>query len=187
MSPCLASRETTAKRLQFAPRRINTEENCWSWDEELLHANRGNCANEWMEYEVIGYVDFIQTIRVIILKFIRIVFYRNLDGISGKKKYSKNIYSYSLYSRFKNNVFDLYKALPFSCDASNQAKSFFRKISFVKSSRKTFETIETLDSKAFNSYLSGNRGSSSFFQSYTLITREKRKTENNFREEYAKQ
>lgn len=125
--------------------------------------------------------------KVIILKFIRIVFYRNLDGISGKKKYSKNIYSYSLYSRFKNNVFDLYKALPFSCDASNQAKSFFRKISFVKSSRKTFETIETLDSKAFNSYLSGNRGSSSFFQSYTLITGEKRKTENNFREEYAKQ
>lgn len=121
---------------------------------------------------------------MIILKFIRIVFYRNLDGISGKKKYSKNIYSYSLYSRFKNNVFDLYKALPFSCDASNQAKSFFRKISFVKSSRKTFET---LDSKAFNSYLLGNRGSSSFFQSYTLITREKRKTENNFREEYAKQ
>lgn len=155
---------------------------CWSWDEELLHANRGNCANEWMEYEVIGYVDFIQTIRVIILKFIRIVFYRNLDGISGKKKYSKNIYSYSLYSRFKNTFL-----LPFSCDASNQAKSFFRKISFVKSSRKTFETIETLDSKAFNSYLLGNRGSSSFFQSYTLITREKRKTENNFREEYAKQ
>lgn len=120
--------------------------------------------------------------KVIILKFIRIVFYRNLDGISGKKKYSKNIYSYSLYSRFKNTFL-----LPFSCDASNQAKSFFRKISFVKSSRKTFETIETLDSKAFNSYLSGNRGSSSFFQSYTLITREKRKTENNFREEYAKQ
>lgn len=128
---------------------------------------------------MIGYVDFIQTIRVIILKFIRIVFYRNLDGISGKKKYSKNIYSYSLYSRFKNTFL-----LPFSCDASNQAKSFFRKISFVKSSRKTFET---LDSKAFNSYLLGNRGSSSFFQSYTLITREKRKTENNFREEYAKQ
>lgn len=117
--------------------------------------------------------------KVIILKFIRIVFYRNLDGISGKKKYSKNIYSYSLYSRFKNTFL-----LPFSCDASNQAKSFFRKISFVKSSRKTFET---LDSKAFNSYLSGNRGSSSFFQSYTLITGEKRKTENNFREEYAKQ
>ena len=117
--------------------------------------------------------------KVIILKFIRIVFYRNLDGISGKKKYSKNIYSYSLYSRFKNTFL-----LPFSCDASNQAKSFFRKISFVKSSRKTFET---LDSKAFNSYLLGNRGSSSFFQSYTLITREKRKTENNFREEYAKQ
>ena len=105
-----------------------------------------------------------------------------MDGIRGdwvRRFYSKNIYSYSLYSRFKNTFL-----LPFSCDASNQAKSFFRKISFVKSSRKTFET---LDSKAFNSYLSGNRGSSSFFQSYTLITREKRKTENNFREEYAKQ
>lgn len=161
---------------------------CWSWDEELLHANRGNRANEWMELLRGDWVRrFYSDDKVIILKFIRIVFYRNLDGISGKKKYSKNIYSYSLYSRFKNNVFDLYKALPFSCDASNQAKSFFRKISFVKSSRKTFETIETLDSKAFNSYLSGNRGSSSFFQSYTLITREKRKTENNFREEYAKQ
>lgn len=183
MSPCLASRETTAKRLQFAPRRINTEENVdlgtknyYTQIVEIVRTNGWNC------YEVIGYVDFIQTIRVIILKFIRIVFYRNLDGISGKKKYSKNIYSYSLYSRFKNTFL-----LPFSCDASNQAKSFFRKISFVKSSRKTFETIETLDSKAFNSYLSGNRGSSSFFQSYTLITREKRKTENNFREEYAKQ
>ena len=156
---------------------------CWSWDEELLHANRGNCANEWMELLRGDWVRrFYSDDKVIILKFIRIVFYRNLDGISGKKKYSKNIYSYSLYSRFKNTFL-----LPFSCDASNQAKSFFRKISFVKSSRKTFETIETLDSKAFNSYLLGNRGSSSFFQSYTLITREKRKTENNFREEYAKQ
>lgn len=153
---------------------------CWSWDEELLHANRGNCANEWMELLRGDWVRrFYSDDKVIILKFIRIVFYRNLDGISGKKKYSKNIYSYSLYSRFKNTFL-----LPFSCDASNQAKSFFRKISFVKSSRKTFET---LDSKAFNSYLLGNRGSSSFFQSYTLITGEKRKTENNFREEYAKQ
>ena len=76
----------------------------WSWDEELLHANRGNRANEWMELLRGDWVRrFYSDDKVIILKFIRIVFYRNLDGISGKKKFEEsNIYSYSLYSRFKN-------------------------------------------------------------------------------------
>lgn len=128
MSPCLASRETTAKRLQFAPRRINTEENVdlgtknyYTQIVEIVRTNGWNC------YEVIGYVDFIQTIRVIILKFIRIVFYRNLDGISGKKKYSKNIYSYSLYSRFKNTFSIFTKLYLFPAMRQTKQNPFFEK------------------------------------------------------------
>lgn len=66
--------------------------------------------------------------KVIILKFIRIVFYRNLDGISGKKKFEEsNIYSYSLYSRFKNTFSIFTKLYLFPAMRQTKQNPFFEK------------------------------------------------------------